>query len=581
MHVNRTKYYRNRRGTGHACDIARIFFGLVLAGVISVGCAKKSASRGDRPKPRLVIFVSLDQFRHDYLDRFERYLTAGGLRYLVDHGASFSDCRYTHATAHTAVGHSIMASGTLPNKSGIVANEWYDAKRKQLVYAVMDSTAPILWNPPQTKITGRSPRNFIGATIGDVLRMHTGNQAKVFSVSNKDRSAILMGGHLANAVYWIDDDVGSFVTSTYYMDAYPDWVVAYRQEKPLTRWMGAEWNLSLPSENYPQIADSARSHFDVRYGMGAGFPHMIGSVNRSPDKDYFHALRSSPFGAEAILDFAKRLVVEEELGRDEVPDILNLSISVTDRVGHEYGPHSAELMDAVIKVDWYLSDFFQFVDETIGSSSVLYVLTSDHGGPPIPEHLRASGIASGRLDVGLVTRFIETTMQSRYGRTGPGQSYVLNITDPNIYLNETLLSEKNIDIKAAERYIADALKAEFSEIYRVYPAEEIADGRYHNDAISDQVVRSFYHGRSGHLVVVLRPYFIWDWNGRGTDHGQPYSYDVHVPLILTGADWIQPGRYGEACSPADIAPTLSEILRIEFPPGIDGRILSKAVTGVR
>lgn len=547
---------------------------------LAVGCSK-SGNVEDPVKPRLIVFLSLDQFRYDYLSLFEDHFVPDGLNFLIRQGALFDDCKYLQATTHTAVGHSIMASGSYPYKTGIVANDWYDDVLGRSIYSVYDPDVRMVGAEERTDLWTSSPRNFIGSTVGDQLKLHTMGRAKVFSISNKDRAAILMGGKMADAAYWINDDVGEIVTSTYYMDRYPDWMLAYRKQKPLTRWMGREWTLTLPEGRYPVVDRSLRAFYDVKYGMGATFPHTIGSAAGPPTKDYFHALRSSPFGAEAIIEFAEKLVIEEKLGQHEETDLLCLSISVTDRVAHEYGPMSAELMDAVIKLDRYLSSFFQFIGNEIGQDQVLYVLTADHGGAPIPEVAASLGMEAGRINSDSVQAFIETIMQKKYGRLSGKYRYVAMINDPNIYLNETVLSEKNIDKKAAEDYIARSLKTEFRAIYRIYRDVDILSGDVMPDMISEHVVRSFFPERSGDLVVVLKPYYVWDWSHKGTDHGQPYAYDTHVPLVFAGQKWIKAGRYAESCSPADIAPTLSEILQIEFPTGNDGIILSRALHKTR
>lgn len=553
---------------------------LLLLVLLAVGCSKPGSVE-KQIKPKLIVFLSLDQFRYDYLSLFKQYFVSDGLNFLLRQGAVFDDCKYLQATTHTAVGHSVMASGSYPYKTGIVANDWYDEDLGRSIYSVYDQDVRLVGAEERTDLWTSSPRNFIGSTVGDQLKLHTMGRARVFSVSNKDRAAILMGGKMADAAYWIDDDLGEIVTSTYYADRYPDWMVAYRKEKPLTRWMGREWTLTLPEDRYPVVDATLRTFYDVRYGMGASFPHTIGTADGRPTKDYFHAVRSSPFGAEAIIEFAQKLVVEEKLGRHDETDLLCLSISVTDRVAHEYGPMSAELMDAVVKLDRYLSSFFRFIGHEVGHDNVLYVLTADHGGAPIPEIAASLGMEAGRINLDSVQVFIETLMQKKYGSLSGKNRYVSMISDPNIYLNETVLSEKNIDKKAAEDYIARSLKAEFRAIYRVYRDVDIQSGEVMPDMISQHVIRNFFPGRSGDLVVVLKPYYVWDWDTKGTDHGQPYSYDTHVPLVFAGKKWIKAGRYTETCSPADIAPTLSEILQIESPAGNDGFILGQALHKTR
>ncbi len=553
--------------------IAALGLGVFLS--IVVACRSEVPSR--RP-PRLVVVICIDHARYDFLTRFQPYFSENGFRKLTREGACFVNCRYGQATTQTAAGHAIMMSGSYPYVNGIVANKWYDRSLGRIVYAVEDSAVRIVEGGDEP---AASPRRLLGTNLADQLKLHSGNRSKVFSVSTKPRSAVLMGGHFADAAYWIDHRLGRFVTSTYYMDAYPQWVREYRDRHPLTEWFGREWKPVLDPSLYPAASSTVRSRYEVKYGMSDAFPHRIGS-GREPDTTYFLALRTSPFGIEAVLRFARELVIRENLGTDDTTDILCLSISPADYVAHHYGPYSAEVMDLFVRMDRDLAELFDFLDRQLGEKNILYVLTADHGGAPIPEYMSELGYDAGRVSADSVALVIDGMLARRYGHARTPQGYVAAIDDPNIYLNETALSEKNIDKNEATEYISKSLPDLIRGFFRVYAATALAEGAVIDDDISAAVARSFYPDRSGDLIAVLNPYYIWDDEpGVGTDHGQPYSYDAHVPLILNGPDWISAGTYGDACSPADIAPTVAAILGIEFPSQTDGRVLREVLKGMR
>ncbi|NUM80384.1 alkaline phosphatase family protein [bacterium] len=548
---------------------------MITAVVLSSGCAPTSNQK--TPAPRLVVFISIDQLRYDYLTKFSLHFGPDGFNYLLNRGANFAECHYGHATNETAVGHATMMSGTYPYRHGIIANDWYDRSLRRKVYGTEDTLAPILGAKEYGKTDGRSPRKFSGTNLADQLKLHTGGQAKVFGVSNKDRSAILMAGKMADGVYWMDEKFGRIVTSAYYMNDYPEWMKTYQASKPLDKWKGAKWDMLLSPDEYPKSEKKFEQYYDVKAGIGGAFPHIIGSENDKKDKNYYEALMRSPFSSEALLELMEELMIRENLGDDAVTDILCVSFSANDKIGHMFGPMSREVMDITVRTDRYLARLFKFLDKEVGLNNILFVLTSDHGVPPIPEIIASRQVEAYRLIPDTVRQIAETEMIKKFGRLAREQRYVEVIEEANLYFNDAALAEKKIDKNIAEQYISTFLKNNVKGIDRIYTSQQLSEGRIPNDAISQAVFKNYYSGRTGDLFLVLDPYCIWSWNGKGTDHGEPQSYDNHVPMILAGVHWIKPGTYYQRCSPVDIAPTLAAILKIEQPNATDGRVLNEII----
>lgn len=490
----------------------------------------------------------------------------------MNDGAVFTNCRYEHSTLFTAVGHATMSTGTYPFMHGIIANDWYDRTSGRVVYAVEDSFGTEPGSFKTTSRYGRSPQYLFGTTIGDEIKLHFGERSKVYSVSNKDRSAIMMAGRLANGAFWIDVGDGRWISSRHYMNEYPVWLNSYNKSRPLDKWFGKTWNLLLDSTLYPKIDPDIAVHYDVSHTMEKYFPHLIGT-GKKPDRNYYMALRTSPFGAEALNNFVSVLMKEENIGKDSVPDLLCVSYSTGDYIGHEYGPYSKEVMDYVLRLDRYLDSLFSMIDNSVGWEQTIVVLTSDHGIAPLPKVMEKKGFPIKYISRDSVSNRINLKMTAKYGPAGIASGFVI-AEEPNFYFNPRVLKEKNIDKLEAENYIKNTIVDEqWDGVFRVYTYHDLLNGSVPNDEVSDRVQRSFHPARSGDLFFVLLPYHTWFYNGKGTEHGALYAYDTHVPLLWYGKSWIKPGRYNEETSPVYIAPTLSVILKTGFPSGVVGKVI--------
>ncbi len=522
------------------------------------------------PKPSLVVVISLDQFRYDYLVRFREHFGPDGFNYLLDNGASFSNATYKHALNLTGPGHAAILSGAYGNQNGIIANNWFDRTSGKELYCVADKNTQLVGGAGNAA----SPVNFIGSTFGDELRLHTGFQSKVISVSAKDRAAVLLGGKLASGVYWMMDS--SFVTSTYFRKDLPEWVSTFNGSGKVNSYFGRTWERTLPEDAYTGLDKDDAPYESGGNGLGRVFPHRVmGDDTTRITKSYYHALLTSPFGSEILSEFAKAAVRGEELGRRGVIDLLCVSFSSNDYVGHSFGPHSHEVLDMTVQTDRILADLFAFLDMEVGLRNCVFVLTSDHGVAPIPEYLTThfEHAAAGRVMARTQEEYIANALSRVYGAPKKGKWFDA-ITDGNVYLNHDVMREKKLALSTVAATLADSLRVrpEFAFVYSRDQLMSLSPA-----AIAERRMKHSFHPlRSGDVFFAFKPYYIESHSSYGTTHGQPYDYDAHVPVVIVG-DGIGPGIYATEASPADIAPTLSALLGIEFPAGRSGRVLVEAM----
>jgi len=502
-----------------------------------------AAAPADPPKkPRLLLAIVIDQFRYDYLLRFRNDYTAG-LAHLLRDGAVFTDAHYIQSFTVTAVGHSTFLSGAAPSVSGIVGNDWYDRDAGRSVTSVSDPQTKLVGGKPDAP--GSSPRRMLVSTVGDELKIR-GGESKAIGVSIKDRSAILPAGHMADAAYWYDNDANHWVTSTYYRASLPDWVAKMNDEKAYERYTGAEW---LP--------------FDAAGGSAKPFCTMVkgGAVR------YCGSFEATPWANEQIEDFAERAIANEGLGRHAGTDVLAVSFSANDYVGHAVGPDDPAVRDISIRADRLLGKLFDYADRQVGAGNTLIVLTADHGVAPLPEVNQARNMPGGRLSEAALSKSVTDALTQRYG---PGK-WLMPGSATAPYLNLELIRALGLDPAAVERAAADAVGA-VDHIARVYTWHELRNGSVPPDAIGRAATLGFYGPRSASLYILPEPYYIF--GATGASHGTPYSYDNHVPVIFLGPG-IKPGVYPRSVAVNDIAPTLAYLLGVEQPSGSMGRVLTE------
>jgi len=502
--------------------LMRRFLLCVLVAAATLAAAPK--------KPKLVVAVVFDQFRYDYLERFRSDYHSGFDR-LLTQGAVFTSAHYQHFPTVTAIGHSTFLSGALPSVSGIIGNEWYDRDDAKLVTSVTDAGTKLLGGPAEA---GSSPRRFLADTVGDELKMSDGGKSRVIGVSLKDRAAILPAGHMADGAFWLDNSTGHFVSSTYYFENLPGWVKSFNDAHPADGYAGAKWL------NHTMPADLSK---------------------------LYPALAASPFGNEMVESFAEHALESEHLGTHDETDILTVSFSSNDYIGHAYGPDSPEVREISIRSDALLGKLLQAVDRQVGLDRVLVVMTADHGVAPVPEVNAARHMPGGRMPKGIFADTVQKALRAKYGNF----DWITNTEDHSMYLNWELIAAKKLDLAEVTRTAAQAV-AGIPHVARVFTREQLMSGEVLPDPSGRDVLNGYYAPRGADIEFLLDPYWI---NGTSKAvHSSTYDYDTHVPVVFLGAG-IRAGRYDESIVVNDIAPTLANILHVETPSGSVGRVLSE------
>lgn len=511
--------------------------------------------------PKLVVLVVVDQLRGDMPLRFQDRFSADGFKYLLDDGATFTQANYRHSTTLTAVGHATLATGGNSPQHGMAGNEWFDQKTAQKVYCVEDDRHQLIGESPSPH-AGTSPRNLTSTTFGDELVLASGSRSRVFSVAIKDRSAIITAGHLGKA-FWYSGGSGTFVTSTFYYEKYPDWATVWNNTKPADRYKNASWTLTHDRETYLS-ADRDDRPFEVSFKLlGRTFPHSLANENSA---DYYSTLCRTPVGDELTVDFAKALIKQEKLGQGAATDVLNIGLSCTDYIGHAFGPDSLEAEDNLLRLDRTLADLFGYLDKLVGLERTLVVLSSDHGICENPESMVGMGLPAGRHDT---VKFVETVNTQLKKRFNVEVDLVIGFHNPSLYLDLTAIAERKLEVEAVERALASAVLDVPGFAYAITRTDLAAGHVSNKDPILAKVLRAFHPTRSGNVLVVQSPSWYLDASQVTAMHGSPYAYDTYVPIMFAGAG-IKAARIDRAVGPEDIAPTIAGILQIKPPSGSTG-----------
>jgi predicted AlkP superfamily pyrophosphatase or phosphodiesterase len=509
--------------------------------MVALVCALAAVAAPAPTRTKLVLTLVVDQFRYDYLTRF-RPDYKGGLARLLEKGAVFTNAHYEHFPTVTAIGHATILSGAPPSISGIVGNTWFDRQSGKQVSSVSDPSVKLLGGAGKG---AASPHRLLVSTLGDELKMSGKGQSRVIGISIKDRSAILPVGRMADGAYWFDDATGNFVSSTFYFEDLPGWVKDFNQSRLVDKFLNAEW---------------------TRAG-GTPFRRMTAKAGPA----YYKSMESTPFGNEILAMFAERAIESERLGQREAVDLLALSFSANDYVGHSLGPDSAEVRDISLRTDELLGRFLDFVDRSVGLDKVIVVLTADHGVAPMPEVMQSRRMPGGRM----TEQSVLDTVQARLTEVFGEGKWVVGNSGPAPYLNHELMRLKKLPEAEVQRVAAEAVR-NLPQILRVYTRDQLVSGRVLQDRIDRRVQNGFFYERASDLFVVAKPY--WLFEERGTSHGTPFSYDSHVPLVFLGSG-IRAGFYNRPAAVNDIAPTLATLLEVETPSGSVGRVLDEMLGG--
>lgn len=496
--------------------------------------------------------------RGDTYERLGSTFESGFVR-LFEEGLHFSDAVHDHSGTGTAPGHATISTGSFPSHHGIISNAWWDREQWKSIYAV-DDTVRIVGKPGAQ---GSSPHQLMRPALGTWLKaVHPAS--KVFSVTFKDRSAILMAGHQADGVYWWYDEDGEFVTSTYYAETVPDWVTEFNASGRADRYFAEGWTRLKPEESYgASREDDFPPEGDRRHRT---FPHRF--PGDRPALAYYNELRATPFSDELVFDFAIELMKREKLGKDDVPDLLFVGASAADGIGHLYGPYSQEMQDHYMRLDRMIGRFLEAVAKQAGKRNVLVVLTSDHGVMPMPEELRRRGIPSWRVSNRDIVSPLLDSLIARRGVPGLKASLA-----SGVYLLDS--QNLGLDLPAIRADLAERLRAHPS-VADAFSWEELADPATPERPFLRAFQHSFEPTRGPDVALRLPEYTIPISQASGTTHESPYYYDAHVPIVFLESD-LGPGRIERRVRTVDIAPTLARILGIPAPDDVDGSLLPEAL----
>jgi Type I phosphodiesterase / nucleotide pyrophosphatase len=496
--------------------------------------------------PKLVVVIVIDQFRGDYLERYRDQFGDSGFRILLDRGAYFPNCHYNYANTRTAPGHATLFTGAYSNGHGIADNEWWDPKKKKLVTAVEDDATKLVGidgNRP-----GASPNNLLADTLGDELKLATEGKARVFGISLKDRAAILPAGFAADGAYWIEPNSGAWITSTYYRDVLPEWVRDFNASRPAKYW-DREWK----DKQNQRLASTA--HRKAKDGSEAGFYEVIGST---------------AFANEYEFEFAKELMLHENVARGPVTDLLSISLSANDILGHRVGPDSREMHQMALDLDSEVADFIDFLGHQVGLVNVWIALSADHGVSSLPDAVQKLHIPAANLGANKIEEQINHDLAGKLSGGHPA-TYV-KLDYPLAWLNPDAFAAVRVGEREAEEDVGEALKQAGLRGY--YTKLQLAAGEVPNTELGRKYLNSY--SPEGSWYVMGIPNFYSVGSSSGTDHASPYNYDTHVPLAFYG--WpFQPGTYRERAEPVDLAATFASLLGINAPTHSVGRVLTEAL----
>lgn len=520
------------------------FLALILAALTLAIPASASAYNGH---PKLIVVITIDQFRGDYLERYRDEFGEGGFRQLLDHGAYFPNCNYNYANTRTAPGHSTLFTGAYSNGHGIADNEWWDQQKKRMVTSVEDDGTKLVGVAGNQ--VGGSPHNLLADTLGDELKLGTQGKARVFAISLKDRAAILPGGFAADAAYWIEPNSGAWITSTYYRNDLPSWAQNFNSTQPAKYW-DREW------KDAQGVVLRSTAHRKSKNGSDGGFFEVVGST---------------PFANEYEFAFAKELVLYENVGRGPVTDLLSISLSANDMLGHGVGPDAPEMHQMALDLDRELADFFNFLGHQIGLADVWIALSADHGVSALPDVAKKLRIPAANLGAGKLEDEINRELTAKFSPGHPA-TYV-KLDYPLAWLKEDPFTAAHVKERDAENAVGEAMK--HVGLRDFYTKSQLAEGAVPNTEEGRKYLNSYSPQGSWYVMGVPDIYAVG--SAKGTDHASPYNYDTHVPLAFYGLPF-HPGTYRSSVEPTDMAPTLASLLGLNAPTHSIGRVLTEALT---
>ena len=533
----------------------------------SIAFTQINTNKSSSQKPKLIIGLVVDQMRWDYLYRYQELYSDSGFKKLLNQGFSCENTMIPYTPTVTAAGHTCIYTGSVPAIHGIVANDWVERETGELMYCTKDtSVMPV--GSSSLKEGQMSPRNMLTNTIGDELRLATNFNSKVIGIALKDRGGILPAGHSANAAYWFDNKTGKWITSTYYARELPAWVQQFNNRNLPDSLMRTDWNLLYDKSKYYQSTDDDMPYERLlETNKRRVFPHKYQSVIGSNNYDPF---RASPFGNTYTLEFAKEIILNEKMGMGNAPDMLCISLSSTDYIGHRFGPNSLEEEDTYLRLDKEIATFLTYLDSSIGENNYLLFLTADHGSPQIAEFLKEKKyFTAGSLNSNTVVKNINQLCKEKYGV----DAVVKKVYDFQLYLNNKIVDAAGLNRRELKKFMVDYLKSN-PAVWNAYDVDDFAQVSL-PAVIREKISNSYYFRRSGDIQYFYKPQYT-DYTTDGLEHGVWNPYDSHIPLIFYGWN-IKQGKLYREISMTDIAATLAAMLQIQMPNGCIGKVITEVM----
>ncbi|MEJ6793292.1 MAG: alkaline phosphatase family protein [Lacinutrix sp.] len=512
--------------------------------------------------PKLVVGIVVDQMRYDYLTRFYSKYGNGGFKRLINDGYNCKNNHYNYVPTYTGPGHASIFTGTSPKNHGIIANYWYDKFNKEDVYCAGDSSVVPVGSA--SKSERMSPYRMKTTTFADENRLFTQMKGKTIGISIKDRGAILPAGHSANAAYWFRGrDEGNFITSSYYMDNLPKWVQDFNVSNAAESYL-REWNTLYDINTYTESGSDLNTFEGGFKGKEqAIFPYDLATLK---DKNRgFDIIKATPFGNSIVTDFAIQAIIAEELGLDSITDVLTVSFSSPDYVGHNFGVNSKEVEDTYIRLDKDLDRLFKVLDEKVGVGQYTLFLTADHGAVDVPSYLQSAKIPSGYFDNDAFKVQLDAFLFEEFRAS----DLVEKISNDQIFLNKNRLKQLNLNLENVQYVIVNEV-INYKNIDKVYSSQTMQNGAFHS-GIETLLQNGYHQKRSGDIIMVKDPAVI-SYSKTGSTHGSGSNFDTHVPLLFYG-NGIKKGSTLTKTKITDIAPTISALLGISFPNGSTGNVL--------
>lgn len=514
------------------------------------------------PVPKLVVGIVIDQMRNEFVYRYWDRFGNGGFKRLINNGYYFKNAHYNYTPTYTGPGHASIYTGSTPRSNGIIANDWYSKKKSSMQYCVFDSAVKSVG---ANSMSGKmSPKHLLSSTIGDELKMSSNQTAKVYAIALKDRSAILPAGHAADGAFWLEEKSGEFISSSWYMEDLPRWLKNFNDDRLPKTYLEKWWSTLYPIETYTNsIADENKFESAPNKKEFAVFPYEYKSFIEKSD---YSIIRSTPFGNSLTKDLAIECLVKEELGKDGATDLLCISFSSSDYIGHAYGPRSVENEDAYLRLDKDLEELVNRLDKEVGKNNYLIFLTADHGVGDVPNHLIQNQIPAGYLRESKVLKEVKSFFYSTYGDT----LLVSNLSNDQVFLNEKRITAMRLDKNEVEEKLCRFLLS-VQGISEAYPSKVLKFGSFEKSDHRLLLQNGYNHKLSGDVCYSYQPGWM-DHLEKGTTHGSGYNYDTHVPIIFYGTGILK-GESFKKVSITQIAPTVCELLKINQPNSADDEVL--------